>query len=1696
MAIAYDAASNVAAGTGNLSWTHTPVGTPRGVLVLIAQNVGTTDEVTGVTYGGVAMREVQGSPLLHTAGSEDGALYGYFLGTGIPTGAQTVAVTVSGSSSKRAVCYSVTASTDVEVEATTTKDASSGTNPFMAIATSTGVTTFIAGVIHSGIGAVSSIAAAAGYTDVLEHDYGSQCASWTRRTSNLGGGSTNISWTCGTSEEYGILGVALREQRDGFFFDSEWSVAAGTGDLSWDTNPYTNNVRGVLVAIVSNTRSDEVTSVTYGGVALEEVSGSPLATHAGAGGAGVVHFYVLKTGALQGAQTVSVTVSGSTSKRAVCYIFGSTRANGVAVRETFTHAPSSNDYPDMAGTLSQSCILFGAAFSSMDSTSGFGVSSENRIVLTHDFGTECAAWWQLVDGAAASPGVVPSGYAILGLDNSTSIGAVAVFGVALIEGYYLGQPSETDTAIAFLRTLGRAAETDEGLALSRAKKKLLGLNSEADSIAAAMGHYRARAMAQNEETDATAALSRSKKKTIGVDVGGLSILGSGKVVFTALDASASIDIANEAEVKAVVVFVVSANAPSGVSLVYRDSSSVGVPSYDLRYSSSGPYLRTFLALNTGAIGSWSGGNMRVTLTLTGAPGVAVAVLLGSPHDAEVGVDEATSSVDVTTYWGIFGSPNDEARDYIGLHAVASYDPPSTITGTTVQTDDTSGGVNWLHVVRPSTTPTQNGGSATTRVDAASGNGCDIQLMFYDATGAWEADSVASGIGPTRAKKKTIGQGSETDTALGTFGRRKARTLGLDEETDTPTGIGTALGLDAVTETDEALAPGRLKSRTLGLDEETDEATPFPAITYVPVGQSSETDETLGALGRVKAKAIGQGSETDTNAALGRAKRKALGQSSETDTNAALGRMKTRAIGQGSEVDTTAALGRAKARALGLDEETDTPTGVGRRKARALAQGTETDTPTGIGTALGLDAVTEADAAQAVGRAKSKAIGQNAETDTALGTFGRRKAKALGQGSETDTTAALGRRKAKALGQSTETSVGQAVGRAKKKTIGQSVEADTATSLGLGLGLDTVTETDAGLALGRMKAKATGTAASPESATAIARAKAKAIGQSTETDAGQTFGRRKAKAIGQSAETDTSMGVGTGIGLDVVSEVDAAQVLGRSKSKELGMPEPLADTALGVGFGFGLETASETGTPLAFGRAKRKALAQGEDTGSAQALTRAKKKTIGQSEETDTNAKLGQALGQGNEADAGVSLGRLKTLALMQLEGTDTGFALGRAKRKALAQGEDASTAQPVSRAKSKAIGQGSEVDAGLALGRLKSTALTQAGDAGSGLSLGRAKAKVIGQGSEADTPAPLFPLRARGLAPVSEVDTTGTPLGRGKRKAIGQGAEVGTAGKLSRAKSLGQGADASTNAALGRRKRKDLGHTSEVDAIQNLGDTGKAAVVNQTMESDSIAALGRAKAKALGQGAEVDAAQHPSRALSLKPTSEVDEAHTVTRLRAYDVGQGSESDTAGSTTPSRGRRLGEVGEADAVQNLGRRRSRTLAQGTEGDSVTALGRSKRRTLPTATSPEAAHPIGRTKRKGLLQPAEDDTAQPTRAAHSTSVGIGQAADAGEAPALGRKKRRALGSPLEVDTAQPVTRRRRSPPGKAVPGRLHDESALAGRLAAESVVPGLAAVETRITGASVLETRARGIVRAESVAVGTLDAEITVRGVTLKE
>lgn len=205
MAVAFDAVSNVAAGTGNLSWTHTPVGTPRGVKVDIVENGG-TNGVASVTYGGVAMEL---AAINAKTSGEAGTVITYFLGKNIPTGAQTVSVTVNDAVSKRAVATTVTAATDTcWISADISIGSDSIVNPSSTL-NLLGKTCFVSLAGHSGQGAVTGTTPTTGWTSRLEHDFGAQVACWYTYNTIA---STNVAcgWTQ-TADDAVMVALAITE---------------------------------------------------------------------------------------------------------------------------------------------------------------------------------------------------------------------------------------------------------------------------------------------------------------------------------------------------------------------------------------------------------------------------------------------------------------------------------------------------------------------------------------------------------------------------------------------------------------------------------------------------------------------------------------------------------------------------------------------------------------------------------------------------------------------------------------------------------------------------------------------------------------------------------------------------------------------------------------------------------------------------------------------------------------------------------------------------------------------------------------------------------------------------------------------------------------------------------------------------------------------------------------------------------------------------------------------------------------------------------------------------------------------------------------------------------------------------------------------------------------------------------------------
>jgi hypothetical protein len=122
MAIAHDASSpshasgSSSASEASFSWTHTPSGTPKGVLVFTFTGMGAvktaTEHATAVTYGGVSLTAVPSGSAADTA-TEPMRTTAWFLASSVPTGAQTVQVTrTNNTTSMWAVAITVTSGGD------------------------------------------------------------------------------------------------------------------------------------------------------------------------------------------------------------------------------------------------------------------------------------------------------------------------------------------------------------------------------------------------------------------------------------------------------------------------------------------------------------------------------------------------------------------------------------------------------------------------------------------------------------------------------------------------------------------------------------------------------------------------------------------------------------------------------------------------------------------------------------------------------------------------------------------------------------------------------------------------------------------------------------------------------------------------------------------------------------------------------------------------------------------------------------------------------------------------------------------------------------------------------------------------------------------------------------------------------------------------------------------------------------------------------------------------------------------------------------------------------------------------------------------------------------------------------------------------------------------------------------------------
>lgn len=161
MALSHDAETNMDF-TASTSFTHTPSAPPKAIWIGIAQEISNTDVITSVTYGGVTMDRVATNGFAQDTVTEFGAAYQYFLGSGIPTGPQTVSITVaSGTDPKTAWVLSLAGVSDTQIVASG-RVQENGTNPSVTTTTDSNYSGICVACFWWGGVPVSGISAGSG----------------------------------------------------------------------------------------------------------------------------------------------------------------------------------------------------------------------------------------------------------------------------------------------------------------------------------------------------------------------------------------------------------------------------------------------------------------------------------------------------------------------------------------------------------------------------------------------------------------------------------------------------------------------------------------------------------------------------------------------------------------------------------------------------------------------------------------------------------------------------------------------------------------------------------------------------------------------------------------------------------------------------------------------------------------------------------------------------------------------------------------------------------------------------------------------------------------------------------------------------------------------------------------------------------------------------------------------------------------------------------------------------------------------------------------------------------------------------------------------------------------------------------------------------------------------------------------------
>ncbi len=264
--IAFDAAaeSERTGTTDPHTWTHTPVGTPRAIVVMTSHGVTATHHVLSCTYGGVSMTLVTSAT---DTANEPGAVRLFFLGASIPTAAQTVSCDLDSATADdiHFVSMSFTATSDTEV-VTSDVDQENQANPSTTLAFG-GRRSISTMIFYSGaISPPGTTACSGSSACTLSHtmDQGAFGDSTAYQTT---AGTTDevMGWTQ-ASDDVAVAYAAISEIATAPDYELEvqydWTTETCTGTRRLTVNGWHTTTEDILVQVYDAAESNPTTRIT------------------------------------------------------------------------------------------------------------------------------------------------------------------------------------------------------------------------------------------------------------------------------------------------------------------------------------------------------------------------------------------------------------------------------------------------------------------------------------------------------------------------------------------------------------------------------------------------------------------------------------------------------------------------------------------------------------------------------------------------------------------------------------------------------------------------------------------------------------------------------------------------------------------------------------------------------------------------------------------------------------------------------------------------------------------------------------------------------------------------------------------------------------------------------------------------------------------------------------------------------------------------------------------------------------------------------------------------------------------------------------------------------------------------------------------------------------------------------------------